>query len=89
MTHSKTLKSQNPYLNEERRDERPKQKEKDERKSVENQYERIKRINALLSAVEGRVVRSYVVTDVVRVVEHRIPILGGMERRLKVIPHCY
>ena len=89
MTHSKTLKSQNPYLNEERRDERPKQKEKDERKSVENQYERIKRINALLSAVEGRVVRSYVVTDVVRVVEHRVPILGGMKRRLKVTPRCY
>ena len=75
-------------MNEERRDERPKQKQKDERKSVENQYERIKRINALLSAVEGRVVRSYVVTDVVRVVEHRVPILGGMERRLKVTPRC-
>ena len=63
-------------MNEERRDERSEQEEKHERKSIEDQNEGVKRINAFLSAMKRGVVRGNVVRHVVRVMKHRVPILG-------------
>ena len=63
-------------MNEERRDERSEQEEKHERKSIEDQNEGVKRINAFLSAMKRGIMRGNVVRHVVRVMKHRVPILG-------------